>query len=39
MAEVICRDLGIARSTLYQWLSKYGGRELSQVKRLRELKN
>ena len=29
-AEVICRELGISRSTLYQWRS-------SQVSRLREL--
>jgi len=37
MAEMICRELGISRSTLYQWRSKYGGMEVSQVKRLREL--
>ena len=36
-AEVICRELGISRSTLYQWRSKYGGMEVSQVRRLREL--
>ncbi len=35
--EVICRELGISRSTLYQWRSKYGGMEVSQVRRLREL--
>ena len=34
---MICRELGISRSTLYQWRSKYGGMEVSQVKRLREL--
>lgn len=37
MVEVICRELGISRSTLYQWRSKYAGMEVSQVKRLREL--
>ena len=36
-AEVVCRELGISRSTLYQWRSKYGGMEVSQVRRLREL--
>jgi len=36
-AEVVCRELGVSRSTLYQWRSKYGGMEVSQVKRLREL--
>lgn len=36
-AEVLCREFGISRSTLYQWRSKYGGMEVSQVKRLREL--
>jgi putative transposase len=36
-AEVLCRELGISRSTLYQWRSKYGGMEVSQVRRLREL--
>lgn len=34
---MICRELGISRSTLYQWRSKYGGMEVSQVKKLREL--
>lgn len=36
-SEVICRELGISRSTLYQCRSKYGGMEVSQVRRLREL--
>lgn len=36
-SEVICRELGISRSTLYQWRSKNGGMEVSQVRRLREL--
>jgi len=36
-ADEICRELGISRSTLYQWRSKYGGMEVSQVRKLREL--
>ncbi|HEU4607157.1 MAG TPA: IS3 family transposase [Chitinophagaceae bacterium] len=36
-AEDICRDLGISRPTFYNWKSKYGGMESSDVKRLKEL--
>lgn len=36
-AEEICRKLGIVPKTLYKWRTKYGGMELSQVKRLKEL--
>ena len=35
--DEIVRKLGIARKTLYRWRSKYGGMELSQMKRLKEL--
>ena len=33
----VCRKLGIAEQTFYRWKSKYGGLELSQLHRLREL--
>jgi putative transposase len=33
----ICRELGISQATFYQWKSKYGGMESSDVARLREL--
>lgn len=33
----ICRRLGIAENTFYRWKSKYGGLELSEARRLREL--
>ena len=36
-AEVISRELGISRITLYKWKSKYSGMEVSQVRRLKEL--
>ena len=36
-AEVICRELGISRQTLYTWRGKYSGMEVSQVKKLKEL--
>ena len=33
----ICRDLGISSGTFYQWRSKYGGLEASDLRRLKEL--
>jgi len=35
--DEICRELGISKGTFYNWRSKYGGMEVSQVKRLKEL--
>lgn len=36
-AEVICRELGITRSTFYNWKKRYAGMDGDQLKRLREL--
>jgi len=36
-AEDICREMDISKGTLYNWKSKYGGMEASDVKRLKEL--
>lgn len=33
----ICRDHGLSQGTFYGWKSKYGGMELSQVKKLKVL--
>jgi putative transposase len=33
----LCRELGISTATFYQWRSKYGGMEASDLKRLKEL--
>ena len=33
----VCRQLGISPATFYQWRSKYGGLEASDLKRLKEL--
>ena len=33
----VCREHGISDATFYNWRAKYGGMELSQVKRLKEL--
>jgi putative transposase len=35
----VCRRHGITPSTLYRWRSKYGGLELSEMKRLRQLED
>lgn len=33
----ICRELGINKSTLYNWRKRYGGMEVNELKRLKEL--
>lgn len=33
----ICREHGISPSTYYQWKSKYGGLEASDLKRIKDL--
>lgn len=33
----ICRQAGISTATYYQWKSKYGGLEASELRRIREL--
>jgi len=33
----ICRDLGIASGTFYNWRGKFGGMEVNDAKRLRDL--
>lgn len=35
--EDVCRDYGIAQSTFYKWKSRFGGMEVNEAKRLREL--
>lgn len=32
-----CRDLGITSATYYKWKQKYGGLEVNEARRLREL--
>ena len=36
-AAELCREHGISSATLYNWKSKYGGLEASQLKRIKEL--
>lgn len=33
----ICRKYGISSGTFYKWRSKYGGMELSELRRMKEL--
>jgi putative transposase len=33
----ICREIGISDATFYNWKTKYGGMEASEVKRTKEL--
>ena len=33
----LCRELGISTATFYQWRSKYGGLEASDLHRIKEL--
>jgi putative transposase len=33
----ICREIGISDATFYNWKAKYGGMEVSDVTRMREL--
>jgi len=36
-ANDLCREHGISTATLYNWKSKYGGLEASQLKLIKEL--
>jgi putative transposase len=38
-APEICRKLGVSTQTFYRWKGKYGGMEVSQARRLRELED
>ena len=33
----LCREHGISQQTFYNWKSKYGGMEVNQLKKLREM--
>ena len=35
--ETVCRKHGISNATYYNWKSKYGGIDTSELKRMREL--
>ena len=33
----ICRELGISEATFYNWKARYGGLEVSELKKLKEM--
>lgn len=33
----LCRELGVSRATFYNWKKKYGGMQVKELKRLKEL--
>lgn len=35
--QEICREYGLSRSTFYRWQSLYGGMEVSELARMKEL--
>lgn len=37
--EEICRELGVSDATYYKWRKEYGGMQISQAKRLKELES
>jgi putative transposase len=36
-AKELARELGVSEATLYAWKSKYGGMEVNEARRLRDL--
>ncbi len=39
MVKDVCREHGISDATYYNWKSKYGGMEASDIKRLKDLED
>jgi putative transposase len=39
LVKEVCREHGIADATYYNWKSKYGGMEASDIKRLKDLED
>lgn len=35
----ICRQIGVTQTTFYRWKSKYGGMEVSDARKLKELEH
>ena len=36
--KIICREIGVHQQTLYDWKSKYGGMEVSDLSEMKRLK-
>jgi putative transposase len=39
MVKEVCREYGISGATYYNWKSKYGGMEASDMRKLKELED
>jgi len=39
LVKDVCREYGISEATYYNWKSKYGGMQASDIKRLKELED
>ena len=39
LGKEVCREYGVSEATYYNWKSKYGGMEASDIKRLKELED
>jgi len=37
--KTVCRELGISEQTYYNWKSKYGGMEASDIRKLKDLED
>ena len=37
LVKDVCRDVGISEGTYHRWKAKYGGMDVSEARRLREL--
>jgi len=37
LVKDICREIGVAENTYYRWKAKYGGMNVSDARRLKEL--
>lgn len=35
----VCREAGISKTTYYNWKSRYGGMEASDIKKIKDLEN
>ena len=38
-AKEVCREYGVSDATYYNWKSKYGGMEASDIRRLKEMED
>lgn len=37
LVKDVCRDIGISENTYYRWKSKFGGMDVNEARRLKEL--